>query len=408
MKGSPPAMNSERGCEEGAAELLSREMRTHLEGKILPFWESLRDDKNGGYCGYVGSSLERNWNAHKGCILNSRILWTFSTAARVLEAPSLLEYAHHALDFMEWFRDRQYGGYIWSVSFDGKPLDTAKHTYCQAFAVYALSAYAGAAGDRRALETALDLFDLIEVKCQDPEGYGESYERDFSPQSNEKLSENGILATRTMNTLLHIVEAYAELYRVSSEERVRQRGAAALELLEKKVFDPVKCRLGVFFDRDYRSLLDMQSYGHDIEASWLLWDAAETLLPPEGRNGMRSLSLALSSSVLERAMTPTGLRNENVLGVSNEERVWWVQAEAFLGFENGYLLSGEVKFNTAAHRVWAFIQESIVDHRPGGEWHWSVSESGTPLGKPAVEEWKCPYHNSRMCLRAIGQEKRSP
>ncbi|MEG0901509.1 MAG: AGE family epimerase/isomerase, partial [Clostridia bacterium] len=286
--------------------MLAKMMRDHLVGKILPFWQALRDEQRGGFVGYVDESLTPNLDAHKGCILHSRILWSFSTAARVLKASAYLDDAEHAYRFLKQFVDEEFGGVYWSVTADGRPLDTTKHTYCQAFAIYGLAAYARATGQQEPLEQAMGLMRLLEERCRDADGYGEAYQRDFSPESNEKLSENGVLAQRTMNTLLHVIEAYTELYRATGNAQVRALVAEGLKIAQRKLFNPDKARLDVFFDNEYRSLIDMQSYGHDIEASWLLWDAAEATGEEIGT--YRCMCLRLADSVLLRALTKNGLR----------------------------------------------------------------------------------------------------
>ena len=202
--------------------MLTGELRDHLTGKILPFWANLADGENGGFYGWVDKDLAVNRAAHKGCILNSRILWTFATAARVLGDGRYLAQAGHALDFMAKFEDQERGGLYWSVTAAGEPLDRTKHTYCQAFAVYGLAAYMRAVGEggaryAEARDRALRLFEIIEGPCSDEGGYGEAFEPDFSPVGNEKLSDNpklmerGEEAARTMITLLHVLEAYPEL-----------------------------------------------------------------------------------------------------------------------------------------------------------------------------------------------------
>ncbi|MBR2055251.1 MAG: AGE family epimerase/isomerase, partial [Clostridia bacterium] len=216
--------------------MFANEMKTHLTKKILPFWMNLKDDDFGGYYGLVKEDLTLKKDAMKGCILNSRILWTFSTAARILKDERYLPYAKQAFDFMEKFMDKERGGVIWSVTFDGKPIDTTKHTYCQAFAVYGLAAYYRATGEKKALERAMDLYRVIEDKCRDEGGYGEAFQIDFSPESNEKLSENGVMASRTMNTLLHVLEAYAELYRAGGDETVKKAAKDALECFLKVMY----------------------------------------------------------------------------------------------------------------------------------------------------------------------------
>ena len=312
--------------------MIQDEFREHLTRRILPFWEKLKDEEYGGFYGFMDEDLRLDPKADKGCILNSRILWTFSTAARLLGDDTLRPYADHAYDFLKRFADPVYGGVYWSVTYDGKPADTTKHTYCQAFAIYGLAAYYRMNGNAEALCLAMELFHLIETRCSDEGGYLEALKADFSPESNEKLSENGVMASRTMNTLLHVLEAQAELYRAYPDGEVRKAGETALERFSEVFFNPVRKRLEVFCDRDYIPLLDMQSYGHDIEGSWLIRDAAETLLPESEREPWRKMCMALLESATERGFTDHGLRYEIVNGVNNETRAWWPQAEAVLGF----------------------------------------------------------------------------
>ena len=385
--------------------MLQQELKAHLTGKILPFWEGLKDGAHGGFYGYVDKDLRVRKEADKGCILHSRILWTFATAARLLNSPEYRAYADWAYEALGLFEDREHGGVYWSVTFDGKPADTTKHTYCQAFAIYGLAAYYRLTGKREALEKARKLFRLIEEKCTVYNGYGEAYRADFSPESNEKLSENGVMATRTMNTLLHVLEAYTELHRAEPEEHVRQASVKALERFLHTMYNPEKHRLEVFYDDDYRPLLDMQSYGHDIESGWLLWDSVQEFLPEKERAPYRAMCLDLLESVRRRAFTDHGLKNEWVAGETNELRIWWVQAETMLGLDCGWHLTGDPSWKEDLETQWKTIQRMIVDPRPGGEWYWSVYEDGSLTERPMVEEWKCPYHNGRMCLRLMERKE---
>lgn len=395
-----------------ALTMMKEEMRLHLTEKILPFWEKLTDWGRGGWYGYVDKDLNVHLDAHKGCILNARLLWTFATAARVLGDARYLEYARHALRFMVHFEDHKRGGLYWSVTPDGLPKDRTKHTYCQAFAIYGLAAYMRAAGKQDLLyetarERAFRLFRVIEEKCSDEGGYGEAFEPDFTPVDNEKLSDNPKLmereevAERTMNTLLHVLEAYAEFYRAVPDERIRRAGVKCLERFLHVMYNAPARRLEVFYDRNYRSLLDMQSYGHDIEASWLMWDAVEALLPEDERAPYREMCITLAEATCERAFTDHGMENEVVEGEVEHTRVWWVQAETVLGFRNAFDLTGDKAWEERAARQWQYVQDVMVDPRPGSEWYWSTDEHGVPTDKPIVEEWKCPYHNGRMCLRMI-------
>ena len=287
-----------------------------------------------------------------------------------------------------------------------------KHTYCQAFAIYGLAAYMRAAGrdDRlysMARERAFRLFRVIEENCSDEGGYGEAFEPDFRPAGNERLSDNptlmerGEVAQRTMNTLLHVLEAYAEFYRAVPDVRIRQAGVRCLERFLKVMYNQPERRLEVFYDKNYRSLLDMQSYGHDIEASWLMWDAVEAFIPEEERAPYRAMCIDLAQATCERAFTDHGMENEIVEGEVEHTRVWWVQAETILGFNEAYKLTGEPVWMDRVAQQWEYVKNVISDPRPGSEWFWSTDENGVPTEKPIVEEWKCPYHNGRMCLRMI-------
>ena len=378
------------------------EIGDQMSRKILPYWQAMKDSEYGGYYGFMGEELALDRKADKGFILNSRILWTFSAAALEKDRDGLRPYADHAYAFLkEAFLDREHGGVYWSVTYDGKPADTTKHTYCQAFAVYGLAAYYRLTGNDEALGTAMDLFRLIESRCRDAAGYLEAQKADFTPESNEKLSENGVMASRTMNTLLHVLEAQAELYRAKPDAAVRAAGRMALERFLHVFYNPEKRRQEVFCDAEYRPLLDMQSYGHDIEGSWLIWDAAETMLPAEEREPWKRMCLDLLESATERAFTDHGLRYENVDGVNNETRAWWPQAEAMLGFEFGWRMTGDRAWLKRMRIQWDYIRRVVVDPREGSEWFNELEEDGSSRHLPMANEWKCPYHNGRMCLRLM-------
>ena len=383
--------------------MLNKEIRAQLEQKILPFWMNLKDAEYGGFYGFMDNHLILNRTADKGCILNSRILWTFSEAARLLDGEKYTPFAKQAYRFLERFTDPDNGGVYWSVTYDGKPADTTKHTYCQAFAIYGLAAYYRLTGEQEALDRAMDLFRIIESRCKDEGGYLEALKADFLPESNEKLSENGVMASRTMNTLLHVVEAYAELYRVYRDSQVMVAAVEGLNQFLAQIYNPEKRRMEVFFDNDFRPLLDMQSYGHDIEGSWLVWDAVETFIRPDGREPWRKMCLDLLESATERAFTDHGLHYEVVNGEVNTTRAWWPQAETMLGFEFGWRVTKDPAWLDRMRVQWDYIRQVTVDPREGSEWFNELREDGTLIDedKPMVDEWKCPYHNGRMCLRLI-------
>ena len=379
------------------------DVKKHLTERIIPFWKSLRDEEYGGYYGWLGYDLVLDKKAVKGCILNSRILWFFSNAYLLLGEKSLLQEAEHGWNFLkDRCVDRENGGVYWSLSYDGKPEDTTKHTYNQAFAMYALSSYYDASGDREALELAWDLYHLIETRCRDEYGYLEAFNIRFEPEDNDKLSENGVMAEKTMNTLLHVFEAYTEFYRVTKAPEVEEKIKFMLDLVEKKIYNRDLGRQEVFFDRKWNSLIDLYSYGHDIETAWLVDRGLDILGDPVYKERLSPITKEITKNIYERAYIGHSLVNEAENGTVDTTRVWWVQAEAVVGFLNGWQRSPEHReYLEAAEDIWKYNKEKIVDHRAGSEWFWAVDQEGNPLDKPVVEPWKCPYHNGRMCMEVI-------
>lgn len=380
------------------------EIKNELLNDIIPFWKNLRDDEMGGYYGWLSYDLALDKKSEKGCILNSRITWFFANAYTLLKDESLLKEAKHGYEFLiKHCVDKEYGGIYWSLNYDGTPLDTTKHTYNQAFCIYALASYYEASGEREALELAFSLFRLIENKCRDEVGYLEAFTRDFKPESNEKLSENGVLADKTMNTLLHVFEAYTELYRVTSDKEVKEKLMWMMDLFADKIYNPAKRRQEVFFDKNYNTILDLHSYGHDIETAWLIDRGVEVLGEEEYEEKMYPITQTLTAQIYQVAFDGHSLANECDRGVVNQNRVWWVQAETVVGFLNGYQKTPEhSEYRDGALEVWEFIREHVVDQRSGSEWYWEVDADGSPIeNRPIVEPWKCPYHNGRMCIEVM-------
>lgn len=383
-------------------ETFVKELAAHLREELIPFWENLKDEEYGGYYGYLDYDLKLDKKSEKGCILNSRILWFFSNAYLLLKDEKLKEDAEHAFRFLkEHCLDETYGGIYWSLEYDGRVKDDTKHTYNQAFAVYALSSYYNAAGDEEALEIAYSLWRLIEEKCRDAYGYLEAFDRTFHPADNEKLSENGVMAEKTMNTLLHLLEGYTELYWVTRDEAVGRSIRYMLDLFAEKVYNRELGRQEVFFDRIWNSLIDLYSYGHDIEAAWLVDRALEVLEEAAYTEKIRPITKEITGNIYDRVLEGDSMPNEAENGVKDETRVWWVQAEAVVGFVNGYEKDQKTEYLAAAERIWKYICDKVIDKRNGSEWFWAVDKEGNPLKKPIVEPWKCPYHNGRMCMEVI-------
>ncbi len=384
--------------------MMVEEIKSHLLENIIPFWKSLRDDEYGGYYGWMDYDLKLDKKAVKGCILNSRILWFFSNAYTLLKDESLLEEAKHGFAFMkEHCMDKENGGIFWSIKYSGEPEDTTKHTYNQAFAIYALSSYYEASGDEEALNMAKGLFRIIEERCTDDVGYREAFDKEFHEIENDKLSENGVIAQKTMNTLLHVFEAYTELYRVEKLPEVKERLEWIMDTFADKVYNPELHRQEVFFDAEMNSIIDLHSYGHDIETAWLIDRGVEVLGEKKYEEKMTSITKDLTAQIYKVAFDGHSLANECEKGVVNTHRIWWVQAETVVGFLNGWKMNPDKpEYLEAAKNTWAFIKEHVIDKRPGSEWFWEVDAAGKPYpGRPIVEPWKCPYHNGRMCFEVI-------
>lgn len=386
---------------------MKQQAREHLYDVILPFWKGLKDDTYGGYYGYLDYDLTLDKKATKGCILNSRILWFFANAAKVLKDDSLIPYAEHAYRFLtEKCFDRENGGIYWALAYDGTPEDTTKHTYNQAFAIYALSSYYDLTKDEAALAAATELYNLIESRMKDEIGYLEAFDRAFVPVDNDKLSENGVIAHKTMNTLLHVFEAYTELYKVTGREEVKNRILWMLDVIENKIYNKALERQEVFFDANMNSIIDLHSYGHDIETAWLVDRALDVIGDRAVTARIRPINATLTKKIYNRAYRNHSLLNECECGVDNTLRIWWVQAEAVVGFLNGYQKNpGHLEYLAAAEDIFGTIMDKLWDRRAGSEWYWCLDEELRPVaGKPIVEPWKCPYHNGRMCFEILSRD----
>lgn len=381
---------------------------THIKEVILPFWKNLIDEEYGGFYGEVDYNLNVHKKNIKGCILNSRILWFFSNAVNICKDADSIRYADHAYEFLKKnCYDYSNGGVYWSVNYDGTPNDNCKHTYNQAFAVYALSAYFEMTKNMEALELAYEIFDVIETKCKDDLGYYESFTVDFKKNDNRKLTDGikEIQPLKTMNTVIHIIEAYTEFYKVTKDNKVKRSLEDLLELFHQKIYNKKTNQLEVFFDNEYNSLAKMYSYGHDIEAAWLM-DRALQVLNSERLNQLFKICTSnLVNRVLEEAFDKHLLYNEKRNDNIDKTRVWWVQAETVVSLVNEYQKTNDIEYRNKAEAVLDYIMEFMVDGREGSEWHWELDENDEDSKKkPMVEPWKCPYHNGRMCFELIRRD----
>lgn len=375
-----------------------------LTKNILPFWMERMQAPDGGFHGRIDGEGNLVPDATRGGILNARILWTFASAYRVLGKPEYLETALRARDqILGPFWDSEFGGTYWSVGADGQPEDTKKQIYAIAFAIYGLSELYRATGDQLCLDKSIELFHAIEDHSFDKEknGYLEAFKRDWSPIEDMRLSDKDQNDAKTMNTHLHILEGYTSLYRVWKDETLAAQLRNMIQIFLDHICLP-SGHLALFFDEDWNNTSRAFSYGHDIEASWLLAEAAEVLGDEALMREVDEVCSKVAVAAVE-GWTPAGgmvYEKEFESGKVDGDRHWWVQAETVVGCVWQWRRSGETKWLECAKSELQYIEDQLLC--PSGEWYWSRRADGSiNTVDDLAGFWKCPYHNSRMCLELI-------
>ena len=385
-----------------------KEMQDVLTGNILPFWiDKMVDHENGGFYGRIDGHGNLHADAEKGGILNARILWTFSAAYRVLGKSEYLEMATRAKDYIiAHFIDREYGGTYWSLDYKGNPKDTKKQFYAIGFMIYGLSEYVRATGDKEALDYAIQLFECIEEHSLDViyNGYIEACTREWGEIADMRLSDLDANYPKSQNTHLHIIEPYANLYRVWKDERLEKALRNMINIFTDKILNPETNHLDLFFEKDWtRGAGHLESYGHDIECSWLMHEAALVLGDAEVLKKVEEI-VPLVAKASEKGLNPDGsmIHEANLdTGHVDDDLHWWVQAEAVVGFYNIYQHFGDESALDKSLHCWQYIKDNLIDYK-AGEWYWSRHPDGTlNLDDDKAGFWKCPYHNGRMCLEII-------
>jgi mannobiose 2-epimerase len=377
------------------------EVINELRNNILSFYiDHAIDEKQGGFYGFVTDDIQAVPDAPKGLIQNARILWTFSHAYRLLNDPRYLPIADRAYAYLlEHFWDTQYGGFYWMLTCDGQPKDSGKLAYGQAFCIYGLSEYYLAAQKEEALAKAVETYHLIEDHFADNQygGYVEGGTRDWTPSGKASLDD--AVAIKSMNTQLHVLEAYTNLLRAYDDAGLRGRLRDEIDVMGEHVIDPISWHFKLHFDADWRTHNANVSYGHDIEGSWLLVEAAEVLDDAALLGHLRDIAVKMARATLVQGVNEDGsLPYEGgPQGLINPNKDWWPQAEAMVGFLNAYQIAGEPHFYEASLQAWRFIQDKIIDKKHG-EWFWGITPDGKSICQGKTGPWKAPYHNGRACL----------
>ena len=378
-----------------------------LRENILPFWMKYSvDHDQGGFYGAVDNDGKALNEIERSSVLCSRILWVFSTAAAEFIDDRYLQIARHAyLELTNRFWDHDHQGIYWSIDRFGNPVQDRKHTYAQAFAIYGLCAYYHVKHDDTSLRLAQTLCDLIEKHAFDVQfgGYIESRARDWSPQADMRLSDMDLNSDKSMNTLLHLMEAYTALADVWPDVRLTHKLTALVTIFLDKIVDFEHGNQKLFFDQSWNSLLDHVSYGHDIETSWLFLETAKLSGIDLPKERIKEVCLRLAQSVFDNGLQQDGglIYESGPGGFRITQQQWWAHAEAVVGFYNAFQISGESRYFEAAERVWNYIQKHFVDYKLG-DWFKLLDENGIPdLSHYKVGPWECPYHHARMCFEMM-------
>ncbi len=399
----------------GSQELNNTDFRKQLEEEltrnILPFWMAQTPDKvNGGFYGALTNDLEIHNEVARSAILCGRILWTYATAYRKLGDKEYLAMAKRAYDYLRSaFLDPENGGVYWTVDVRGKPVFDRKHHYAQAFAIYGLAEYYRATEQLESLELAQSLFHLLEKHAYDPAngGYIEGSSRKWETLTDMRLSDRDLNCRKSMNTMLHVLEAYTNLLRVWQNTSLRVQHRGLIEIFLQHIVDPATGHFKLFFDDQWNSLLPNVSYGHDIEGSWLLLEAAEVQGDPALVEWVRTTAIQIATAVYRDGLEADGSLpyESGPHGLVDSDKSWWVQAEAMVGFYNAYQVSGQNRFAQAAERSWEFIRDHMVD-KEHGDWIKKLHRDGkVDESNYKVGPWECPYHNSRACFEMIDRLK---
>lgn len=373
---------------------------------ILDYWaKKSLDFVNGGFIGKLDHSGEINYSFEKGGVLNARILWTFSSAFLATRNSIYKEIAKRAFEYIKkHLIDYANGGTYWSVDALGNKMDGRKQIYGLAFAIYGFSEYYKTSKNPEALEIAKKLYLEIEKHSFDHKsnGYFEAFAEDWSALSDVRLSNKDLNATKTMNTHLHILEAYTNLYTIFPDKQLSNKIENLLEVFDEKIIDTTLGQLNLFFDNDWNSLSKRYSFGHDIEATWLLLDAALAIQKNEIIEKWKNKAIHISEIILKNINPDGSLYHEIDLETMHidKHREWWVSAEAMVGFVNTYQLSSDKKYLNAVFGLWEFIKKHIKD-TGNGEWHWGVLDDYSKMKEDKIGFWKCPYHNYRACQEIL-------
>jgi len=389
-------------------ELEKIQFESELFNNILPFWMNVAPDhENGGFYGGVTNNHVIRNEIPRTAVSCTRFLWTFSHAYLTHNDNEYLKIADMAFEYLKSvFWDDEFGGLFWSVDLNGNPVHDRKHHYAQAFGIYGLSEYFQATQDKSSLELAKNIFDLLEEHAFNPEhgGYIEGSSRDWSSLSDMRLGENDMNCQKSMNTMLHMMEAYTNFVRVWGSQKLKNQLRKIIENFSDHIISE-SGHFILFFNNEWKSLSNHMSYGHDIEGSWLLYEAAEVLDDSGLLNLAKNLALELANGVYLSGIDKDGsiIHEASPEKIINPNKEWWPQAEAVIGFYNSYQLSRQTKYLDAAKASWEYIQSKLIDKQRGGWFKRLLADGSVDHSSLKIGPWEGPYHESRLCFEMINR-----
>jgi cellobiose epimerase len=382
---------------------MKSQLNRHLKKKIIPFWNRMRDIQNGGFYGYVGLDLSIDQQADKGAVKIARILWSYSALYRHYLNKSYLEHAKHAYQYIiQNLYDEENEGVFWKTNYKGEVINNQKHIYAQSFALYAFCEYYMASKDAKALDYAMRIYNVIELKAFQPQlnSYEESFNCKWEKVENTFMGTKSITPNYSTNAVLHLIEAYTNLCKVTENNAINEKLKQLVILFHEKIYDHEHHVCHVFFDEKWQPMSKITSYGHDIEAAWLIDDALKTINYRDSKLSLMTKNLAekVFSSAYEEGFIISETNDHH----TNGHVIWWVQAEAAVGFLNHYQKTKNHDYFIATKKTWKKTMKLIVDQRKQGEWFWAVDRQGKPYDHFGISEnWKANYHNVRACLELI-------
>ncbi|MBY9006350.1 MAG: AGE family epimerase/isomerase [Candidatus Lokiarchaeota archaeon] len=392
-------------------ELKLEELKTSLENELenlLKYWQEFTIDKEyGGFYGRIDSKNKIIPNSSKGLILNTRILWTFSAAYNFLKREELLKIADRAFNYIKkYFYDKENGGFFWEIDFQGNPINLRKQIYGQAFTIYSFSEYYKACGKDESLQFAKDLFLLVEKHSYDEENQGniEALDNKWDQIEDIRLSKKDANEPKSMNTLLHLLESYTTLYSIWKDQTLYKKIEGLIHIFLDKIIDPNESHFNLFFDMDWTIKSSLISYGHDIEGSWLLTEAAEALGDENLLKKVQENAIKLVNNTIQK-----GIDNNSSLYYEydkkskklDSDKHWWSQVEAMVGFANAWQITNKQEYIEKIFNFWEFIKKLFIN-REYGAWNAKINKDNLLIeNEDIVNFWKTPYHNGRALIELL-------